>query len=203
MWFNLMASLLALYVRYIDGYQCWGGFTMKALRNWKPMLKLAGPGVIMICSEWWAVEAMAVASSCLGTVNLAAHSIIQATANLTFQIPFSASAVVATRIGNLVGAGRSKSARISAITAIMLALALGLNNSIFLILVRNKWGFLLTRDAETVAFQIADAGTIITSGILRGLGLQRTGSIISLFTYNILAIPLAHLPGRQHFDVVA
>ena len=41
------------------------------------------------------------------------------------------------------------------------------------------------------AFQIADAGTIITSGILRGLGLQRTGSIISLFAYNILAIPLA------------
>lgn len=114
------------------------------------MLKLAGPGVIMICSEWWAVEAMAMAASYLGTVNLAAHSIIQTTANLTFQIPFSASAVVAARIGNLVGAGRGLSARISSITAITLAVVLGLNNSIFLFLVRNAWGWLLTSDAETI-----------------------------------------------------
>lgn len=145
-----MALLLALYVRFVNGYQCFGGFSTKALRNWKPMLKLAGPGVIMICSEWWAVEAMAMAASYLGTVNLAAHSIIQATANFTFQIPFSVSAVVATRIGNLVGAGRALSARISSTTAIMLAVVLGLNNSIFLLLVRNAWGWLLTSDAETI-----------------------------------------------------
>ncbi|ETN39867.1 uncharacterized protein HMPREF1541_06093 [Cyphellophora europaea CBS 101466] len=200
--FNLMALLLALYVRFVDGYQCFGGFSTKALKDWKPMLKLAGPGIIMICSEWWAVEAMAMAASYLGTVSLAAHSIIQTTANLSFQIPFSASAVVAARIGNLVGAGRQHSARISSTTAIMLGVGLGLNNSIFLILVRRVWGWLLTNDAETIgvfitvvpilaAFQIADATTIITSGILRGLGLQRTGSIISLFSYNVLAIPLA------------
>jgi MATE family multidrug resistance protein len=148
--FTLMALLLTLYTYFIDGYQCFGGFSMKAFRNWKPILRLAGPGVIVVCSEWWAVEAMNVAASYLGTVNLAAHSVIQTTANLTFQIPFAASAVVSTRIGNLVGGGRGLSARISCNTSIMLAVALGLSNSIFLILVRNVWGWLLTNDAETV-----------------------------------------------------
>lgn len=54
-----------------------------------------------------------------------------------------------------------------------------------------------------VAFQIADANTIITSGILRGLGLQRTGSVISLFAYNIVAIPLGMIFAFvKHWDLI-
>jgi multidrug resistance protein, MATE family len=31
---NLMPLLLVLYVWFVDGYQCWGGFSRRALTNW-------------------------------------------------------------------------------------------------------------------------------------------------------------------------
>jgi multidrug resistance protein, MATE family len=31
---TLLPALLFLYVRFIDGYQCWGGFSRRALTNW-------------------------------------------------------------------------------------------------------------------------------------------------------------------------
>jgi MATE family multidrug resistance protein len=31
---NLLPFLLFLYVRYIDGYQCWGGFSRRAFSSW-------------------------------------------------------------------------------------------------------------------------------------------------------------------------
>jgi MATE family multidrug resistance protein len=44
-----------------------------------------------------------------------------------------------------------------------------------------------------IVYQLVEAIFIITSGILRGLGLQRTGGIITLFAFNVLAIPLGLL----------
>lgn len=45
---NLMPLLLFFYVKYVDGSQCWGGFSKRAFTNWWIMIKLALPGMIMV-----------------------------------------------------------------------------------------------------------------------------------------------------------
>lgn len=35
-----MPLLLLLYVRFVDGYECWGGFSKRGFENWWPMVCL-------------------------------------------------------------------------------------------------------------------------------------------------------------------
>ena len=69
----LMLILLLLYIYFIDGHKAWGGWTRECLRDWWPFLRLAVPGIFMVCSEWWAFELAALAASYLGKVDLAAQ----------------------------------------------------------------------------------------------------------------------------------
>ena len=48
---NLMPLLLSFYVKYVDGSQCWGGFSKRAFTNWWIMIKLALPGMIMVSTR--------------------------------------------------------------------------------------------------------------------------------------------------------
>lgn len=43
---NLMPILLFLFVAYVDGSQCWGGFTKRALTNWGKLLLDFAPGLM-------------------------------------------------------------------------------------------------------------------------------------------------------------
>src|SRR5437660_3924035 len=52
----LMFILMIIYIKFINGYQAWGGWTCMAFRDWLPFLRLALPGLIMVCAEWWAYE---------------------------------------------------------------------------------------------------------------------------------------------------
>jgi MATE family multidrug resistance protein len=88
---NLMPLLLFLYVRFIDGYQCWGGFDRRALGNWWPMIRLALPGLVMVLAEFLAFEILTLSASWLGTTPLAAQSVLSTIATITFQFPFSVS----------------------------------------------------------------------------------------------------------------
>ncbi|KAI9705403.1 MAG: hypothetical protein M1836_006158 [Candelina mexicana] len=44
---NLLPLCLLLYVRFIDGKDCWGGFSMRAFEHWGPMVRLALSGLLM------------------------------------------------------------------------------------------------------------------------------------------------------------
>lgn len=41
---NMLPLCLFLYVYFVDGRACWGGFSKKAFKNWGPMIRLALPG---------------------------------------------------------------------------------------------------------------------------------------------------------------
>jgi MATE family multidrug resistance protein len=102
---NLMPVLLFLYVRFIDGSQCWGGFSKRALTNWWVMIRLALPGMIMVEAEWLAFEIMTLMASRFGSDYLAAQSALTTLASISYQIPFPVSIAASTRIANLIGAG--------------------------------------------------------------------------------------------------
>lgn len=102
---SLLPVLLFLYVRFVDGSQCWGGFTKRALSNWWVMIRLALPGMIMVEAEWLAFEIMTLLASRFGSEHLAAQSALATLGSISYQIPFPVSIASSTRIANLIGAG--------------------------------------------------------------------------------------------------
>lgn len=111
---NLLAALLILYVKFVNGYQCWGGFDWKAFVNWGAMIKLALPGMTMVLAEWLAFELITLLSSRFGTDYLAAQSAIFTIVALLYQIPFSVSVACSTRVASLIGGGIIDSAKLAA-----------------------------------------------------------------------------------------
>lgn len=112
---NLLPLFLFLYIKFVDGYQCWGGFTKRALSNWSVMIRLALPGMIMVEAEWLAFDILTLLSSRLGAEYLAAQSVIATISSISYQIPFPMSIAASTRIANLIGAGLVEPAKVTAV----------------------------------------------------------------------------------------
>jgi MATE family multidrug resistance protein len=199
---NLMPVLLFLYVRYVDGYQCWGGFDRRALKNWMPMIKLALPGLVMVLAEFMAFEILTLSASWLGATPLAAQSVLGSITGITFQIPFPISVAASTRIANLIGATLALPAKTAAKVAMVFAVGVGIFNLLLLSLLRNYIPRLFTPDEEVIelvakllpvcaAFQLFDALACNCNGILRGLGRQEIGGYVGLFAYYVVGVPIS------------
>ncbi|KAI1849332.1 hypothetical protein JX266_004827 [Neoarthrinium moseri] len=199
---NLMPVLLFLYVVFVDGSQCWNGFSKKAFTNWGPMVKLALPGMIMVVAEWLAFEVLTLASSQFGTSYLAAQSILMTLTSTTFQLPFPISIAASTRIANLIGAKLSSAAKTSAKVAVCSAALVAVFNVIILSSLRYELPKLLTTDEEVIEFvaqimplvavmQIFDSMACMAHGLLRGIGKQHFGGYANLLTYYLVALPIS------------
>ncbi|KAH6659363.1 mate-domain-containing protein [Truncatella angustata] len=199
---NLIPLLLFLYVVFIDGSQCWGGFSKKALMNWGPMVKLALPGMVMVVAEWLAFEVLTLASSQFGTKYLAAQSILMTLTSTTFQLPFPISIAASTRVANLIGAKLANAARTSAKVAVFAAGGVAIFNVILLSSLRYELPKLLTTDEEVIdlvaqmmflvaVMQIFDAMAAMAHGLLRGIGKQHFGGYANLFAYYAIALPIS------------
>lgn len=199
---NIMPLMLFFYIRFIDGYQCWGGFDRRALKNWGPMIRLAIPGLIMVLAEFLAFEVLTLSSSWLGPTTLAAQSVLGSVTGITFQIPFPMAVAASTRIANLIGATLHEHARMAAKVAVFFSVVVGIFNLLFLSLLRNLIPRLFTPDEDVIelvgallplcaAFQLFDAIQANTNGILRGIGRQEIGGYIALFAYYIIGMPIS------------
>ncbi|KAI6383140.1 hypothetical protein MCOR25_000326 [Pyricularia grisea] len=199
---NLQPILLFLYVRFVDGYQCWGGFSKRAFSNWGPMIRLAIPGMIMVEAEWLAFEILTLISGRFGTSQLAAQSVIVTLAATTYQIPFPLSVAVSTRVANLIGAKLPDAAKTSAKVAIVAGVIIGLFNTTILSVFRWKLPLLFTKDPEVieivartmpilVVLQFFDAVCAISQGLLRGLGQQEFAGYSNIISYYAIALPIS------------
>ncbi|KAF2645493.1 MATE efflux family protein [Massarina eburnea CBS 473.64] len=199
---NLMPLLLFLYVRFIDGHQCWGGFERRALKHWGPMIRLSLPGLVMVLAEFLAFEILTLSSSWLGPTPLAAQSVLGSITGITFQIPFPMSVAASTRIANLIGATLAMPARSAAKVALFFSILVGIFNLLVLSLLRDYIPRLFTPDEEVIdlvakllplcaAFQLFDALAANCNGILRGLGRQEIGGYVGLFAYYVVGLPIS------------
>ncbi|CAK9437652.1 uncharacterized protein LODBEIA_P20300 [Lodderomyces beijingensis] len=191
------------YVVFVDGRQCWGGFTSKAFSKWLAILKLAIPGVIMVVSEYLAFEIMVIFAASFGTEALAAQSIAANLASLVYQPPFAYAVALSTRVGHHIGTKKIKGAKIDTSLFYFSAAVIGLINCSIFVFGRNLLGRLFTDD-ETVLQttaglnvlvginQIADTFNVLGTGVLRGQGRQKVGSILNSISYYVIAIPLGY-----------
>ncbi|OTB08168.1 hypothetical protein M426DRAFT_317272 [Hypoxylon sp. CI-4A] len=199
---TLMPLLLLCYVLFVDGSQCWGGFTRRALKNWGPMVWLALPGMVMVMAEWLAFEILTLATSRFGTTYLAAQSILVTLTSTTFMIPFPVSIAASTRIANLIGAGLVNAAKTSAKVAFGAGCIIGLFNLSILAGLRYQLPLLFTQDEEVIAIvaevmplvavmQVFDGLASVAHGLLRGIGKQSFGGYANLSIYYLIALPIS------------
>ncbi|KZF18936.1 MATE efflux family protein [Xylona heveae TC161] len=193
---------LFLYVRFVRGMECWGGWDRRAWQNWRPMIKLAIPGLAMVLAEFLAFGLLTLSSSWISATHLAAQSILNTVVTITWQIPFPISVVVSTRIANLIGAALPDAAKVTRRVALSAALLVGGLNSILLGTLSHYIPWLFTADPDVAllvtkvlpvcaAYQIFDALTASCNGILRGLGKQKIGGWVCLFCYYVIGIPIS------------
>ncbi|KAI0546069.1 MATE efflux family protein [Xylaria curta] len=201
---TLMPILLALYVAFVDGSQCWGGFSKRSLTNWGPMIRLAIPGMIMVVAEWLAFEILTLLSSQFGTSYLAAQSILVTITATMFMIPFPVSIAASTRIANLIGAKLVKAAKTSAKVAVVIAMIIGFFNLTVLWSLRFQLPRLFTDDEEVIELvanvlslcaimQIFDVLAAVSHGLLRGIGKQTFGGYANLASYYVVAVPISYV----------
>lgn len=199
---NLLPVLLVLYVYLVDGRQCWGGFSRRALSNWGPMIRLSIPGMIMVEAEWFAFEILTLATGQFGSTYLATQSILMTITSTTFQIPFPIAIASSTRVANLIGAGLVDAAKTCAQVAFWAGVLVGILNVTLLSVFRYQLPLLFTTDPDVIELvanvmpvcalmQLVDCLAAISHGLLRGTGKQEFGGYANLICYYAVALPLA------------
>ena len=200
----LIVLLMALYIYRVDGYQAWPAWSTSAafnMNHWGPMAKLAIPGILLICTETWAYEIVALGASWIDTPNLGAMSIILTSITALYTLAFGVGIASANRVGNLLGAQRPKQARIAARTALFVGTAVGALNSMALLMFRKQWAYIFTSDTQVAhlvarvlplvaLFVFADNIAGVADGVLNGMGRQHVGAWCNLASYYLSALPI-------------
>ncbi|KAI1468011.1 MATE efflux family protein [Daldinia caldariorum] len=193
--------LLVAYAAFVRGHECWGGFApRRAASNLWPFVRLAFLGVIHVGTEWWAFEIVALAAGRLGTITLAAQSVIMTADQIINTIPFGLGVAASARIGNLLGARKPREASRAAHCAAVLSTILGALILTVLMSTRNVFARIFNDDERVVRlvadvmpfvalFQIADGLNGSCGGVLRGMGRQWVGALVNLISYYGGALP--------------
>ncbi|KAI9810660.1 MAG: hypothetical protein M1827_006119 [Pycnora praestabilis] len=198
-WLSFL-GLLA-YARFVNGWDAWGGWSRKCFHNMGTFARLAFLGVIHVGTEWWAFEIVALAAGRLGTIPLAAQSVIMTTDQVMNTIPFGIGVATSARVGNLLGARNAKGAARSANTAAWLSMILGAIVLAILLGVKDFYAKIFNDDINVIKltaevmpyvalFQIADGLNGSCGGSLRGMGRQHIGAAVNIVSYYCGALPL-------------
>ena len=193
--------LLVLYSRFVTGSQCWGGWSRACLHNMSIFARLAILGVVHVGTEWWAFEIVALAAGRLGTIPLAAQSVIMTTDQVMNTIPFGIGVAASARVGNLLGARSAKGAARAANVAAWLSMVMGMLVLIVLMAVKDFYAKIFNDDVNVIKltaevmpyvalFQIADGLNGSCGGSLRGMGRQHIGAAVNIVSYYMGALPL-------------
>ncbi|KAL2055912.1 hypothetical protein ABVK25_003554 [Lepraria finkii] len=193
--------LLLAYARYVKGWGSWGGWSRKCLHNTGTFARLALLGVIHVGTEWWAFEIVALAAGKLGTIPLAAQSVIMTSDQVMYTIPFGMGVAASSRVGNLLGAKDAKGAARAANTAAWLSMMLGTIVLVILMSSKDHFAKIFNDDERVVKltaevlpfvalFQIPDGLNGSCGGSLRGMGRQHIGAAVNIVSYYGGALPL-------------
>ncbi|KAI9722063.1 MAG: hypothetical protein M1812_002023 [Candelaria pacifica] len=193
--------LLLAYARFVDGWDAWGGWSRKCIQNMGTFSRLAILGVVHVGTEWWAFEIVALAAGRLGTIPLAAQSVIMTTDQVMNTIPFGVGVASSARVGNLLGARNAKGAARAANTAAWLSMILGAIVLAVLLGVKDFYAKIFNDDEHVIKltaevmpyvalFQIADGLNGSCGGSLRGMGRQHIGAAVNIVSYYCGALPL-------------
>ncbi|KAJ6624884.1 MOP flippase, partial [Mycena sp. CBHHK59/15] len=215
-WFSfLLLGVLTWYSSAHARNAAWGGFQPAAVfhaRSCYLFLKLAIPGILMVGTEWAAFEIVALAAGRLGSLPLAAQSVIMTTDQILNTIPFGIGVAASARVGNLIGSRSPVAAKYAAHASAVVSVVVGFIVMIIMMASKDVYGYLFSDDVNVVklvgqvmplvaSFQVADGLAGSCGGVLRGQGRQHLGALFNCVAYYVLALPLgitlAFYPGTN------
>lgn len=162
------------------------------------LVRLGWPLGAQLATEGWAFSVAGLMVGWLGAVPLAAHGLVLNLASVSFMVPLGVSTAAATRVGNLLGAGRPWGQAAG--------VALGLGAGVMLVsatafaLLPGPLARIYTDDPEVIAaavtllpiaavFQLFDGTQVVAFGVLRGVGDTRVPSLANVLGYWCVGLP--------------
>lgn len=201
--FSCLALVLVVRARRLDR-GAWTGWRPEALspRGWLEIARLGWPIGVQFGLEVWAFQFASLAAGWLGEVELAAHTVVLNLASVTFMLPLGVSIGAATRVGNLIGAGRRAEAQRAAHVALVLGAAVMAVSALVFVVGREALPRLYGAEEDVLraaaailpiaaAFQVFDGIQVVGGGVLRGMGRTRPAALFNLVGYYAIAFPLA------------
>ncbi|KAJ0714001.1 putative multi antimicrobial extrusion protein [Helianthus annuus] len=206
--FNFVASLI-LYIIISGVYKkTWSGMSNSCLKNWNMLLNLALPSCVSVCLEWWWYEIMILLCGLLVNpkATVASMGILIQTTALIYIFPSSLSFSVSTRVGNELGAGQPRKAKLAAVVGICCSFVLGFSALLFATSVRNLWAVIFTQDKDIIALtslvlpiiglcELGNCPQTTGCGVLRGTARPKIGANINLGCFYLVGMPVAVVLG--------
>ncbi|KAG8739073.1 hypothetical protein FRC10_006150 [Ceratobasidium sp. 414] len=121
-----MAIISVLYAYLFVPPTAWHPINSACLAELPKLFKLGLSGTGQVASDWWSWEFVALAASQLGSLALASQSVLLVSASIAFQTPFSLGMATSVRVGNMLGLGQAKKAKLAAETSIGIPLGVAL-----------------------------------------------------------------------------
>jgi multidrug resistance protein, MATE family len=165
-------------------------------------LRIGVPGMFMLCFEWWAFELLAIFTGYIGVDELAAEVVIINIVTFIFMLPLGISCAASAFTGKYLGQRKIISAKKQALMTILVDIVLTSLVVLFLGLFRTEIAQLFTGEPNVVKiientmwvlliYIWFDTIHGVQSGIIRGLGRQKAGSIYTLICYYPIGMTLA------------
>ena len=205
---TFMAGAMLLYVYRADRFKA---YLKPELSNLSPtsdvwmILKLGVPGGLTFFFEIATFSLAVVIVGWLGEDRLAAHQIAINMASVTYMMATGISSAAAIRVSAAVGLGSQEGVLRAGIAAFMLSVSF-MSIAALLFLTANDWLVTLyIRDNPAVMtiaaslvimagfFQLSDGVQVVALGTLRGLSDVNVPTLISLFSYWVVALPLSYV----------
>jgi MATE family multidrug resistance protein len=173
----------------------------EALRE---IIVLGVPIAITITAEAGLFNAVSILMGTRGAAIAAAHQIAINFAATMFMIPLALSSAITVRVGHALGSGNGEAARFSGAMGIVTCAMFMSVSAAFLLVFRDAVVSMYTNDPSVTSiaislllmaaiFQVADGVQIGAAGALRGYKDTRLPMAINIFSYWVLAFPLAYL----------
>ncbi|KAI3726989.1 hypothetical protein L1987_66796 [Smallanthus sonchifolius] len=200
-WTNVL--VLSVYIKFSPDFEkTWTGFCKEGVTNLGEFLVLSIPSALMVCLEYWSYEFLVLMSGLLPNPKLETSmmSVSLTTSSVIFRIPYGFGSAVSTRVSNELGAGKPRAAQLAARVVMFLAVTEGVLVSLFLVSIRDIWGYLFTNEEEVVSYMskvmpvlalsnFMDGIQGVLSGTARGCGWQKIGAAVNLGAYYIIGLP--------------
>lgn len=205
-----MAVAMLVYIYSTSGFKPYLQKAFRALPTndeVKTILRLGVPGGLTFFFEVATFSLAVVIVGWLGEDRLAAHQIAINMASVTYMMATGISSAAAIRVSAAVGRGSRMGIFRAGVAAFLLSISF-MSLAALLFLTANDWLVALyIRDNPDVMriaaslviiagfFQLSDGVQVVALGGLRGLSDVNVPTIITLFSYWVMALPLSYVLG--------
>ena len=175
----------------------------EAIKGMKDFFALGLSGMCQWCFEWWAFEVLALLCGFLpnSVQAIGANAVILNITTSTYMLYLGISVAGSVRIGNSVGAGNEKQAKVVSNLTMIFGIIFSMFVAVLLVFFRKSVPVLFTKDeaiqnlsttliSGIAIFQIVDAINACVQGVLRGSGCQAIGAKLVFVSYYIIGLPL-------------